>query len=310
MRSTPGAAHLPPGLSGSTPRAPVSRVDVRAGDGVRLALHRVHAGDATPVLFVPGTFSNSTFWLGTRGAGFARDVGTHGFDAWVLDPRGHGASEMPAGTPSDWRFDDWGHDAAAVMERVFGVRGGFLVGHSAGGAALLVALARRPDLRDRVRGMILIGTPLPWLQPFSRIGARAIRGMSRLFNRFPARALRLGPEDELPGVMSQWMTWNLTARWIGDDGTDYCAALTDLHVPLLVVAAAADRWAPPPACHALLELVRTPDSTWLLCGRAAGFSRDFGHVDVLVGRAARAETWPLLRDWMTRRTPAGEGRHI
>lgn len=296
-------------MSGSALPFAVRREDVRAADGVRLALHRLGPLDATPVVFVPGTFSNSTFWLGTRGAGFARDVAGHGFDAWVMDPRGHGESEMPVSAASAWRFDDCARDAAAVIERALAARAGFLVGHSAGGAALLVALGLRPDLRARVRGMILISTPLPWLQPFSRIGARAIRSMSRLFGRFPARALRLGPEDELPGVMTQWMTWNLAGRWIGDDGTDYGAAIADLRMPLLVVAAAADRWAPPPACHALLDLVNAPDTTWLLCGREAGFSRDFGHVDVLVGRTARAETWPLLRDWMTRRNEGREGRH-
>lgn len=288
-------------MSDDAPPADVRRLTIPADDGVRLAVHRVGPEDGTPVLLIPGTFSNHTFWLGTRGTGFARELAQHGYDAWVLDPRGHGNSDRPA-RDQDWRFDDWARrDAPAAIDTALAPRAGFVIGHSAGGAAALVAIATRPELRRRVRGMIVLGTPFPWLQPFSRIGAHTLRTVSRLFGRFPARAFRLGPEDELAGVMVQWMDWNLAGRWVGDDGTDYDRAIAALDVPLLVVAAVADRWAPPPSCRALLETVASTDTTWLLLGREAGFGHDFGHVDMLVGRTARAEVWPLLRQWMDER---------
>ncbi len=288
-------------MSPTDPLLPVRRESLTASDGVRLAVHRVGPAGGVPVLLVPGTFSNHTFWLGTRGTGLARDLAAHGYDAWVLDPRGHGESERaPAG--ANWRFDDWARrDATAAIDAAFADQPGFIIGHSAGGAATLVALAVRPDLHRRLRGLIVVGTPLPWLQPFSRAGALAIRAVSRVLGRFPARALRLGPEDELPGVMIQWMNWNLDGRWIGDDGTDYGRALAGLDAPLLVIAAAADRWAPPPSCRALLDMVGARDTTYLLCGRETGFSHEFRHVDVLAGRTARAEVWPLMRQWMETR---------
>ena len=285
--------------------APAAVVHVVADDGVRLAVRRLGPVGGTPVVLVPGTFSNHTFWLGTRGTGFARELAAHGFDTWSLDPRGHGDSARePAG--ASWRFDDWARrDVPAVLHAACAQKRGFIVGHSAGGAAALVAAAAHPALRERTLGLVVVGTPVPWLQPFSRIGAHALRTVSRLLGRFPARAFRLGPEDELRGVMVQWMDWNLSARWIGDDGTDYVAALRTLDVPLLVVAAARDRWAPPPACRALLDLVPVGDHTWLLCGISHGFSHDFGHIDVLVGRTARAEVWPLLLAWLAERRPTG-----
>ncbi len=279
----------------------VARIDLTAADGVRLAVHRIGPERATPAVLIPGTFSNHTFWLGTRGTGFARELATRGYDAWVLDPRGHGLSERQ-GRGGRWRFDDWARrDAPATIGTALARRDGFVIGHSAGGAAALVAVATDPALRERVRGMVVIGTPFPWLQPFSRIGAHALRMASRLLGRFPARALRLGPEDELAGVMIQWMDWNLAGAWSGDDGTDYGQAIAALDVPLLVVAAAADRWAPPPACHALLDAVASRDVTWLMLGRRTGCSHDFGHVDMLVGRTARAEVWPRILHWMDAR---------
>lgn len=279
----------------------VVRTGITAPDGVRLALHRIGPAQGTPTVLIPGTFSNSTFWLGTRGTGFARELATRGYDAWVLDPRGHGRSQRQ-GRDDRWRFDDWARrDAPAAIRTALEHRTGFVVGHSAGGAAALVAVATEPALRERIRGMVIIGTPFPWLQPFSRFGALAIRTTSRLLGRFPARALRLGPEDELAGVMIQWMNWNLAGSWRGDDGTDYGQAIAALDVPLLVIAAAADKWAPPRACRALLDSVASEDRSWILLGKETGYSHDFGHVDMLVGRTARAEVWPRILEWMDAR---------
>jgi hypothetical protein len=86
---------------------------------------------------------------------------------------------------------------------------------------------------------------------------------------------------------------------VGDDGVDYGELLRDLELPVLFVAGMGDRfWAPPPACRGLFDLVGSPDKTYLLCGRHAGFSRDFGHADMVTSRAARTEIWPLLANWL------------
>ncbi|HSL72066.1 MAG TPA: hypothetical protein VK864_17590, partial [Longimicrobiales bacterium] len=163
-------------------------------------------------------------------------------------------------------------------------------------------LAAEPALRAHVRGLIIAATPVPWLQPWRGVGARVIRTGSRLLTRFPARVLRLGPEDELPGVMIQWMTWNLSGHWRGDDGTDYEAGMRVLGLPLLTLASAGDRFfAPPPACQGLHDLIGSPDKTFALCGRAQGFSEDFDHVSLLVGRTSRREVWPLILNWLAAR---------
>src|SRR5688572_21713252 len=86
--------------------APIAQ-HITTADGVRLAVHRLGSPDGIPVLLAPGTFSNSSFWLGTRGVGFARTLVQHGFETWVLDFRGHGQSTRP--DPGQrWNFDDWG----------------------------------------------------------------------------------------------------------------------------------------------------------------------------------------------------------
>src|ERR1700758_5097410 len=64
-----------------------------------------------------------------------------GFHCYSFDERGHGDSTRPPGHPYDWTgFAD---DALAVLDG-FGLERPFGVGHSAGGAALLLAEAARP----------------------------------------------------------------------------------------------------------------------------------------------------------------------
>src|SRR5690606_21645865 len=155
--------------------ADVERIDIEADDGVRLALHRTGPRNGTPVVLIPGTFSNHTFWLGTRGTGFARDLAQHGCEAWALVPHGPCLCQRP-GRSDVWRFDAWARrDAPAAIAAALASRAGFVIGHSAGGAAALVAISTRPDLRERMRGLAALGTPFPWLQPFSRIGAHTLR---------------------------------------------------------------------------------------------------------------------------------------
>ncbi len=282
---------------------PVRRQDVVAADGTRIALYRV--GEGPPVVLMPGTFSNHTFWLGTRGHGMARALADAGFEAVVLDPRGHGGSERPEGR--DWDFEDWGRlDVPAAVEAVTGDREqALLVGHSAGGASLLIALAGQPELRARVRGLVALATPVPWLQRWRRIGAWSIRAVSRLMGRFPARLLGLGPEDELPGVMAQWMTWNLRGEWVGEDGIDYAAELAGVRTPVLALSGAGDTlFAPPDACRGLMEMLGTDDATYVLAGHDTGFSEDFDHPGIVVAKAAHDEVWPLVIDWLAAHTPA------
>ena len=287
------------------PSDAVRRVEIRTDDGVTLVAHCLGDPGSMPVVLVPGTFSNHTFWLGTRGTGFARALAAAGFEAWALDPRGHGDSQKPR-RGDDWDFDDWArHDVPAAVRaaaaRSADGRGVVLIGHSAGGATSLIACAVEPEVRRHVRALVVAATPLPWLQAMRRIATFFALGVSRAFGRFPARLVGLGPEDELGGVMVQWMRWQLEGHWRGDDGTDYAALISTLELPALFLAGAADRVeAPPAAVHALFKLAGSRDKTFLLCGRAGGFSEDFDHAGLLVSRAAREEVWPKIVEWLRR----------
>ncbi len=68
------------------------------------------------------------------------------YHCWSFDSRGHGDSDPAPGGDYDW--EGFGRDALAVVDAVSALSGGFgrplAVGHSSGGAALLLAEEARP----------------------------------------------------------------------------------------------------------------------------------------------------------------------
>lgn len=117
---------------------------VASTDGVAVVVHHLASGPpAAPVLI-----AHATGFHGRAYAPMAVSLGD-GHDVWALDFRGHGATAAPAGWHVDW--NGYGDDALCAATSIVGhraVRPGSLVGfgHSMGGATLLMAALRDPEL--------------------------------------------------------------------------------------------------------------------------------------------------------------------
>ena len=109
---------------------------VTAPDGVALAVHE-HGGEGRPTLFCHATGFHGAVWEPMSAA-----LGD-GFERWAIDFRAHGASVVPPGTPLPW--EAMRDDLLAVVDDLDVAPGELLgVGHSMGGAALLLAEQQRP----------------------------------------------------------------------------------------------------------------------------------------------------------------------
>lgn len=108
---------------------------VRGAGGVELATYHL-GGDGPPVLMMHATGFHGRCWLPLAPA-LSDD-----FSVWAVDQRGHGAAgKDPAGRYDDWQvFVD---DLFAVLD-VLGESSWRGVGHSMGGAVLMLAEAEAP----------------------------------------------------------------------------------------------------------------------------------------------------------------------
>jgi pimeloyl-ACP methyl ester carboxylesterase len=113
---------------------------VPSTDGVRLAVHDFGGPsdrDATTLLFAHATGLHGQVW------GPAAAPLTDRYRCLALDFRGHGLSDTPPGTDLSW--PRMGDDLLAVLDSGLIATGEVVgVGHSMGGAALVLAVARRP----------------------------------------------------------------------------------------------------------------------------------------------------------------------
>ena len=273
---------------------------VRTEDGVDLALHRLRAyRDGRPAaLLVHGAFSNHNVWLRrAHPGGFAHYLLGRGLDVWLADLRHHGLSGREPGR-GQWRFEDWIlRDAPTLIGRVLDETDGApltWVGHSAGGAVGLCWQARpQPETKTQLAAIVTFGTPGPTRVGIARRGFAAIAAATgRALGTFPARWLGMGSENEAGRIIADWMTWNITGRWVGQDGFDYFNALSSVVSPFLSVTGGADYvFAPAAACADLVERVGSRR-------KALAVHPGLTHRGLLRDPRARERCWPETAGWL------------
>ncbi|PTU73659.1 alpha/beta fold hydrolase [Pseudomonas mangrovi] len=279
----------------------------RASDSsVELALTRLGRADAgkpgVPVILLHGSFSNRRFWYSPRGIGPGAFLARAGFDVWIAEMRGHGLSPRNQRYRHNQVRDYAAEDLPAIADFVIEQNGCIphWVGHSLGGTVLAAAFGGGFLDAQRGASLALFGSqvsrlywplkipPLEW----------ALRLVLGRFNYLSGSRFKRGPEDEPMGVVLESLRWHRLFGRFGDRTQDWGAGLREVAVPLFAVAGAGDRQDPPAQCYKLFEQFGSAQRTWLCLGRDAGFSCDFGHVDMLVSRAAEQEVWPLLAQWL------------
>ncbi len=263
-----------------------------------------------------------------------------GFDAWLLDLRGHGDARRarPRAEPG-WTVDDYGRqDLKAAIDHVRAETGytkvGY-VGHSMGGMVLAVYQAAWGD--DALAGVVIVGSPMEFGHPdallrWSERGFALGSLLSQVPSQTVARAATpLGErqplhiddvlfaaenlDDEARTQMfkravspvykeelAQFERILETGAFVSADGSvDYRAELAKLTAPLLVIAGRVDRVAPPDRVRATWEAAGSAERRFVLAGEMNGFAVDYGHLDLALGDHASQEIYPLITGWLKSR---------
>jgi polyhydroxyalkanoate synthase len=311
-------------------RVPLAMVRKRLADN--------SGGTRAPVLLVHGFGQNRYAWhLPARS--FANRLACAGYDVFNLDLRGHGRSRhFGARTPRG--VDEYvSEDLPIAIEEVLqhtGKRAPFLIGHSLGG---LISYAAAPKLKGAVAGIVSLGSPYHFtrgsfsLQAISlffdglrRVGVPHVglpvplypigafmRSIQRLadspFYPIPLRGWHAGSLE--PHVLDQHLRlafdragiaemrnmfeWAAQKRF-GGQTQDYVERFEAMDLPLLVVAGTNDDLAPPAGVRPAFERSKSKDKTYRTI--------PLGHIDLLVGRDAPLSTWPLITNWLDKRSAA------
>jgi alpha-beta hydrolase superfamily lysophospholipase len=300
---------------------------VGTDDGSAIALGRYHPrGERRflePVLLGHSLATNRFNLDFDERYSLARFLARHGFEAWVLELRGHGLGGSADGSTFDIEAT---FDVTAALRAVHstGAERVFMVGHSRGGLLPLAHLTRSPEAP--IAGIVALGSPFSFepqqglrrfvelVEPLLRFEVAPLAMMAKaaipiglppepvgayLLNRENVdgdvirQALRSLVSDVPHGVLKQFVRWVRTGRVDGEDGFDYLEHLGRVRAPVLLVAGVKDLLAPPEAAHLAARHLGGP-VTELTVGRFSGFSYDAGHGDLVLGRQAPDELFPRI----------------
>ncbi|MDE0031892.1 MAG: alpha/beta fold hydrolase [Deltaproteobacteria bacterium] len=288
-----------------------------------------------PVILIHGLLVDSRF-LDYGRTSLARYLADAGFDVWNLSLRGTGRSLNPLGWgKKPWNLDDiLKDDLPAVLEYVRETTGEaevFMVGFDLGGALAFAHAGTVPE--HGVAGIVGIAAPMSFDSP-EQDGLDVLLRLDRnptlrnallywsssALNRYlfmlpglkdvfynpgnmdPRVAQQL--QETLlipvnPGVLDQLTTIVDRDEFVSADGAvSYRDALSNIRVPVLLVGGAADPIAPPEALKTVYSEIASEDRDLMIFWSDPEEDTRYGHFDLILGRNARKEVFPLIRRWL------------
>lgn len=274
---------------------------------VELAVTRLGMADAAehrgvPVILLHGSFSNRRFWYSPKGLGLGAYLARQGFDVWIPEMRGHGLTRRNQGYRNNRVADYARYDLPAIGAFVREQSGQVphWIGHSLGGITLAAALGGHYLGEPAVASAAFFGAQVsrtywPLKIPPIEWGGRFIL---KRFAHLSGARLKRGPEDEPIGLALESMRWHGLFGRFGDAEKNWWAGLAQVSVPVLAVSAVGDHQDPTWACRKLFEQFGGEHKQFVCLGRQHGMGDDFGHVEMLVSKAAQVEVWPLVARWL------------
>jgi polyhydroxyalkanoate synthase subunit PhaC len=317
-------------------------IEVRGPEPLSMVRKRRAEGDPiAPVVLVHG-FGQNRYAFHMPERSFANFLADRGFDVFNVDLRGHGRS-VDRGSARSRGIDDYIRgDLPAVLDEVLAVSGfdkAFLLGHSLGGLCCAAAAARRPEQAAGIvtigsphalgRGHFVLGTGLRLLGhtvgsfgllrgsqrrvPVDLIGKALHAARFAFDSRFaplPVRGWKPGAfeQGELTSYMRSYDAESFSTfddlialAATGElrshiDGTSYTHLIEQSQLPMLALSGSSDLLANPGAVKPLFDRSQALDKQYVKV--------DAGHGDLLVGKSAPDDVWPVVANWLDARCGA------
>ena len=314
----------------------------RTDDGWRIAIMRYRPeapNGREPVLVCHGIAANAAGVDLTDELSVPRTLARAGWDAWLVELRGRGQSTQPrlfSEKDWDWSFDEYvERDAPAAIATVLRATGretlhwvGFSLGAIVGYGVLM-----DPALAPKIARAVAIAGPASYRMQREYIFHTAVRNLrwlrhaflSRLFaplSGFVRTNLLVHDHDNVPATVMRRYHVNASANfarnemlqysdWLEhdvfrsiDQRRDYRAGLAKIVAPTLFIAGNKDLLAPPPAVKDAHDAAGSAEKKFVIASRGQSFAVHYGHLDLVLGRSAPKEIYPLIEGWLAAR--AGE----
>jgi poly(3-hydroxyalkanoate) synthetase len=82
---------------------------------------------------------------------------------------------------------------------------------------------------------------------------------------------------------------------------NYRKNLAKIRVPMLLIGGEEDKLAPPESIRVVYRNVSSTDRTLRIFGRRSKDSAAYGHFDLILGKKAKREVFPVIARWLRQR---------
>lgn len=283
-------------------------------DSATLCLHRFTSADkrGPAVLMLHGMMSNGKIFYSQTGKGLAPWLAERGYDVFVADLRGKGNS-MPLidrhsrHGQSEMICVDLPALQAAVLHHAQASQVHW-VSHSWGGVVMNSCLLRFPELIAQVASVVHFAAKrrvkVRNLQRSFEIDLMMngfLTPVARWMGYLPARALRIGSDNETRKTHRQIKAWARTDPWVDDDdGFDYGRAAKHVKLPhTLYLAAVNDPCRGHPEDVKRFRDESGPHFSRVhVLSKQGGAMHDYDHVSIVTHPDAGSDQFQLAEAWM------------
>lgn len=287
---------------------------VPLGKDQQLHMRHIYQDPTSPAVFLlHGLLEDGTLYYSRTGQGLAYFLATNGFQVFIPDLRGKGRSWPSVSQLLRCRVVDIVTEDLPVLlnyvETKIGHPPEFLVGHGFGGVLISSFLARYPEYRQQINGVVHFGSRrvargvnlyrkilVDWLWSGLAGFVSRIRGV------VPARLLRLGSKDEHPNLREDSLWWLKGSPWLDpDDDFDYGKALSQglAYPPSLYFASRRDLgYGNPADVRYFMREVGQHNGRLVILGKNEGNRHNYSHIGMLIHPDAADDHFPFMLEWL------------
>lgn len=235
-------------------------------------------------------------------ARFAQQLSQAGISVVTIDLRGHGLSAVRPDANNNYGFLEMIADLKAVSDNLktaFPSQKVYLLGHSLGGQAASLAIAKHPTAYD---GLAMIGSPNVYYKGWSgfhyyrrKVGLHLLPFIGRVIAMLPK--FKIGGYYTTQTQIQEWGYTGKTGNYkvIGDN-LDYEKALAKVSIPILAIDIEADLMAPKAAIINLYEKFKNVNALSIITLTKAASHSTLSHINW--PRTADKAMIKILKDWL------------
>jgi poly(3-hydroxyalkanoate) synthetase len=293
-----------------------------------------------PVILSHGLLVNSSFLNLDEENSLARYLAREGFDVWNLSFRGTGRSLAPLkNPPKSWDLDalveqDIPQVIRFILKETKSAKAGW-IGYELGGMLLYGYLGQQRD--PGVAALVAIGAPLTFNEPeqgaiknlldlnehqtlknfllylnapfLMRLMVPLMPKVEKLFynpenldDEVKEKLFDGALAEVNPGVLEHLLLMLQRGEVVSArEDFRYREHLNKIQVPVLLVGGGEDSVAPPKTLQQVHARLGSADRTLKIFGSKTKKETAYGHFDLILGKDARKEVFPVIGQWLNQR---------